>query len=787
MVGANKILTVSYGTFSCTLEGFDDSFDTMKAIAEYFRDLAADDRYFGAEPPTPDAEMLQRIAEREVRKRVEARVEDDGIVLRTETDAPMLPVAEAQPAPAPMAAPAAAPASSAPAAQPHGDSGSVAAKLARIRAVVDNARAAASIEDEDFGAAPASKPEATALAPEAPAPVAEDPAPESVTEEAPVEIAPVEEAPVAEIVAAAEPIEEAEPVEELVSDVIDEADIAEIDTPEADAFEAAPDDTAEADEAMDFLTEEAILSAIADDAEVAGDELEPEPEAMLPVEDTAAPAEDDTDLVTQVEDEADSSFELAAGVLKLVSEEDAEAEQASFEEDSISAAEQNADTSLEDDLDADTAFEEDDEQPLILNILSDDSDDAETEEAVLSPADDAEPESDLGDENDDAAEAPEDAPRPASASILRVDRRPKSDAAKRALERARARVLKVKGTEDDDGEAPAALSQALGFDTVEDEITQDAPAETEAFEEELSAEDEADLLAELAANETPEAEIADDTADETAAEDDTPEAVEPPVAETASDRRGRLKTSKLEEEEVAVSRLLEETNSKLDGPEHRRRRSAIAHLKAAVAATVAERRLKPSASRDAEAEAEKDAYRQDLAEVVRPSVVSNKGDAPTAETAEDAAPDTPRMPPLMLVSEQRVDPAKSPSDKGVVRPRRVTKGNLALKEMADEDQQLLDDASDDGDTPDFATFAADAGVEDPADIMEAAAAYLVTHGEETFTRPQIMKLVSEYHADGDEFGREDGLRAFGTLLRLGKIEKIKRGQFTISQTSRFMR
>ena len=236
-----------------------------------------------------------------------------------------------------------------------------------------------------------------------------------------------------------------------------------------------------------------------------------------------------------------------------------------------------------------------------------------------------------------------------------------------------------------------------------------------------------------------------------------------------------------------VDRILSATDAELAKPETSRRRSAIQHLKAAVAATRADT---PDSRQGPEPR--DDRYREDLAHAVQPR-------RPGRNQRGERRAERP-MAPLVLVSEQRVNgtdrPAAAVSSERhdthpAIRPRRIRTPQsgaqpsvvaaLAQQVAADPEKQNLFD-----DSEGFAEYAESVGAHQLTDLLEAAAAYTAfVEGQPHFSRPQIMQTVSKLNER--TFSREEGLRSFGQLLRAGKIRKIKRGQFQIDQDTRFKR
>ena len=676
MVGPSKILTVSYGTFSCTLEGFDDPFSTMKAIAEYFRDLAADDRYFGAEPPQPDAAMLHRIAEREVQRRVEAKVQDNGVILRAGTAATVPyapPAAPAAAAPAFATAPVMLPLTAAAPALADASpvlSESVAEKLRRLRAAA---------------LAPASPPVVTA------APVAE----------------------AAPVVLPAEP-------EAIVLPVAAEAnagtEVAAADMPRDDAEVAAP-----------AVRAEAMAEPEADGTDEAAETPE------------AAAARDDEVLTAAVTDEAEAdepavADEGDAPIAALSDAPDMEAEAASAPPTEGADEDTAIATLAEEPLaEASTAPAEDD----VLMDAPAEAEEPQPEEPAADLPGDAEPA--------DGEAAPAD---PAPTLVLRA-------------EPARARVIKIRRIE----ARPAAAAEAA------------APAV-------LSPEAEAELARELA-------ELRGDAAPPA----DPPEAEAAPDLPPLPQTRPALPAA---DEDAAMRRLLDTADERLAEPESQRRLSAIAHLKAAVAATFADRQNSDSAPRDDE-ETRRSPYRSDLERVVRPRRPMPGEAAPPSRTARPVAPGAAapgRPAPLVLVSSQRIDrPAADPANP--VRPRRVAALSLAPQAAAEADQTeeeeddlLAEDPSNvfgEADTG-FAEFAERMGATSLPDLLEAAAVYAAcVEGRPGVTRPQLIRRVTDLHEElngGEAPTREDMLRSFGRLLRDGRIEKLRRGFYGVREDSR---
>lgn len=777
MTGASKILTVSYGTFSCTLEGFDDPFNTMKAIAEYFRDLAAEDRYFGAEPPTPDAAMLHRIAEREIQRRVEAKVQENGIVLRASDDSPPAVASDAAPAPKAEAAPAAPPATPRLVDATPQANETVAEKLSRLRAEV--AGQAGGVAGGQT-AAPAATVLSVALPAETAYSVPEFVAPDFGEDEdydLPAGRSDFADAPAIEtdLLADALPEDSADPASDLPEDVAqDDAltaadDIAppvagsEITADAAPATDAASDMPAPFAAAADPVAAlhadgtDALLSSLLADlssqpADPAPQEQAPQEQALAeawPEEDTLAIDDDSADaapvaqVIASVEDDAQDD------AISVAQDDDATADPApDATEASIFASDEDAahpEPLAGSEAEAFSIFATDEAEDLLQDTAAYDDASAATDADLMAA--------------DETLAMTDPDPTPAPAADLRPD-------ASEKLMRARARVIRIRRTEADADPAASAPQ------------TDSQTAATAAI---LSPEAEADLAAELAA-----LSLANDAAD------DEGKAPFPQTAETPASLAASAEAETARRAfgdagaDATISRLMAQADEHLEGPESKRRISAIAHLKAAVAATVAERRATGDKPKDAEP-SQLSRYRDDLAKVVR-----NKLGGGSAAGEQ-------RLAPLVLVSEQRIDrprpvaaapqaPAPvatpAPQSGATIMPRRIAGGTSLA--FAQDEEEMEDFAEAIADSSDFREFADRLGAKTLGEMIEASAAYLAcVEGRDHFTRPQLMGLVQAALPDGD-LPREDGLRSFGTLLRSGRIEKVRRGQFAISDRSSYL-
>ncbi|NDW47390.1 chemotaxis protein CheA [Ruegeria sp. PrR005] len=655
MVQNNKVLTVSYGTFSCTLEGFEDSFDTMKAIAEYFRDLAADDRYFGAEPPQPDAEMLARIAQREIARQVEARRDATGIVLRA-----------AEPAAA-VVAPAAATAAAA-------EPAPVAQAEAPAAPVVEEAPVA------ETKAEPAPQAEATV----------EEAAAEDMTEEVAAEKPAAE--PVAAMAAAA------------VEDEAEEDDTADI-------LASVAAHVIEEDEPQDTATEEAEIAEWAEPETFEAEPVEAEAFEAEPVEQTPPAADSIAAKLQRIRAVVSRNEQAARSDEDFSEDEHADAVSA---EVTVSEAVADITAAIEADADYDAFYDEDQDEAVAPDA------DMIAEEIA---------------EEDAAEEAIIDEPviTPAPSATIRV--------------------TKIRRTEI---EQPVAAEQSESLGSLSPEDEEDLLRELAAVEAEYFAGQDEDEDEDQDAGDRDsifaEADEADETEDDARFEEDEASIF---GGDDDEDLIADIDDEDENADEDDISRLMARADEKLGDPDLSSSRETYSQMRGAIAAAQAEK----SAGGTFGTRTDDNAYRTDLAEVVRPRRPVAAGQTPRSR--EEARPA-----PLKLVAEQRIDTPRASATRGPVLPRRVA-------------SLVSEDAPATAVEGSFAEFVAETGASGLHELLEAAAAYMsFVENRDHFSRPQLMNKVRQL--DDQEFNREDGLRSFGQLLREGKLKKTSNGLFTAS-------
>ena len=228
------------------------------------------------------------------------------------------------------------------------------------------------------------------------------------------------------------------------------------------------------------------------------------------------------------------------------------------------------------------------------------------------------------------------------------------------------------------------------------------------------------------------------------------------MASPAQASRARRMMTEGSVPEEAIERLMHDADDRLEAAESEGSFNAIQRLRHAVMAADAPKAKGRLADDD----------QDDADDLVEPEPMTGQTDedAPLSDEAEDvempeaAHPRSaePRDPPMVLVSSQRVDAAYATASARNDPPR----GGTAAALRAIWTQRSLQSSDD--------------------RMLAAATLIAQASRDQVFTRSEVMELFAEA-TRGSEIPAEERMRAFGLLLRHGRIRRADRGTYALAE------